>query len=89
MRAIAVSIALFVVGAALIACGDGGFDAECDDNAFETCTEDYNDCAGGEGQCYLTGGVDQTCLDACFTDYCLCLDDFNCELEGSNCERAL
>jgi hypothetical protein len=89
MRTIASLIALLAFGVAATACGDGEFDAECDDNAYETCTEDYNACAGGEGQCYQAGGVDQACLDACFTDYCLCLDDYNCDLEGSNCERAL
>jgi hypothetical protein len=88
MRTIAILIALLAVGSGLVACA-GELDAECNDNAYETCTEDYNDCADGSGQCYQNGGVSQACIDGCFADYCLCLDDFNCELDGSHCEKAI
>lgn len=89
MRAIAIFTVLLAASLELAACGEGQLDAECDDEAYSTCADEYNDCAAGDGQCYLTGGVDQACLDGCFSDYCLCLDDHNCELEGSNCEAAL
>lgn len=86
MRTVAViSMTLFF---GLIACEEGE-PVECDNEAYGTCADEYNDCAAGEGQCYLNGGVDQACLDGCFVDYCLCLDDFNCDLEGSNCESSL
>jgi len=88
MRTLAIST-LIAVGLGLAACGAEGIDTECDDLAYETCTEDYNECAGGDGQCYLVGGPDQGCLDGCFAEYCLCLDDHNCELEGSHCEQAI
>jgi hypothetical protein len=89
MRSIAVFTALIVLALAFAGCGEGGLDAHCNDDAYETCTEEYNECAGGDGQCYMYGGVDQACLEACFNDYCLCLDDYNCDLEDSNCESAL
>ena len=89
MREIAILFTLLVVGVGLAACGGEGLGVECDDGAYETCTEEYNDCASGEGQCYMNGGVDQACLDGCFADYCLCLDDYNCDLDGSHCEKAI
>lgn len=86
MRAAAVIWLTILCGS--IAC-EQGEPLECDDEAYGTCADEYNDCAAGDGQCYMYGGVDQACLEACFVDYCLCLDDHNCDLEGSNCERAL